>query len=97
MRSRLFQYNPSLKIWFQWDQETPGKKRSTDHIFQKTTIMSEHMKEAYEVASVQQNDLAAKLLSTGQFEDNTDTENSVNEWVIQYLALPEDGGARFAT
>ena len=54
------------------------------------------MKESYEVASVQQDNFALKLLSTGNIENKTNTENNTIDWGIQYLILPEDGGAWFA-
>ena len=48
------------------------------------------------MASVQQGNSVAKLLSTGKLEDNTNPGNIMNDWAIQYLTLPEDGRARFA-
>ena len=54
------------------------------------------MNTTYEVASVQQTGPVAKILSTGQLNNDMNIATSNNDWAIQYLALPEDGRARFA-
>ena len=53
------------------------------------------MNTTYEIASVQQTRLMAKILSTGQLDNDMTIETSNNDWAIQYLALPEDGRAQF--
>ena len=96
MRSRLFQYDLSLNMWFRWEQVTPQRTRSTNNIFKKSTITSEHIQADYEIASVRNQATTVQLISTGNIASNDTTEETPNDWALPYMSLPEDGGARFA-
>ena len=95
-RSRLFQFNESLKLWFRWDQVASGRTRSTSNIFKRTHITSEHINESYKIASVRPQGPNIQLISIGSFQSGTDSDQNTNDWAIQYLTLPEDGGYSFA-
>ena len=95
-RTRLFQYNPLLHSWFRWDKDRDGRTRSTTQVFTRTNISTNHIDPPYQPASIKKNETKIHLISVGHFDTNNKDTETTNDWAIQYLALPDDGGARFA-
>lgn len=93
---RLFQYDSSLQLWFQWDHIPSGRTRATTLLFQRSHRTSEHINAQYNIASVLRTNNTAKVILTGTIQAEGTNDEITTDWVIQYLALPEDGGACFA-
>ena len=95
-RMRLFDYDTTLQLWFHWDHIPSGWTRSSTLLFKRSHRTSEHISAHYDVASVLRTDNNAKVISTGTIQRDDTCQNHIEDWAIQYLALPEDGGEFFA-
>ena len=58
--------------------------------------MPEHIDDQYDIASVLRMDNTAKIISTGTIYTEEPHDNNTKDWAIQYLTLPDNGGAQFA-
>ena len=95
-RMRLFQYNKSFQIWFQWDHIQSGRTRATTLLFHRSHCMSEHINDQYEITSVLRMNNTAKIIPTGIIHTEETHDSNTEDWAIQYVTLPDNGGAQFA-